>query len=885
MIRLLTLVVISCSFLSQSLLALQAGDYIPNQVKTITALRSSDIIIIDGILSEPVWKNGNGVSGFTQKDPLEGREPTERTIVYTAYDDHALYIAARMYDSSPDSIIARLARRDVEINSDLFAVFLDPFYDKRSGFYFGLTAGGTIHDGVLYNDNWDDNSWDGIWEGEVKIDNEGWVAEMRIPFSQLRFYNNGSNVWGINFRRDITRKSEIDYLVYVPKNESGFVSHFIDLTGIENIQPPGSIEILPYITTRAEYTNPSFGDPFRKRAEYFPGLGADLKMGIGSNLTLNATVNPDFGQVEIDPAVINLSDVETFFDEKRPFFVEGSTIFEFGQGGANNYWGFNWGSPLFFYSRRIGRSPQGSIQGSPQFSDSPEGTHILGAAKLTGKIGQNWNIGIIQSITQREYARVQTDNIRYEEEIEPLTYYGILRAQKEINEGRQGLGFISTITTRNFKDSRLINQLNKNSYSFGIDGWTFLDSSKTWIIAGWTGISHLNGSNERLIRIQENSQHYFQRPDAVSFSVDSSATSLTGFSGRVVFNKQKGNFFFNSAFGFISPEFDINDLGFFSRSDVINMHVGGGYYWSDPTDFYRYFEVGGAVFRNYDFDGNRVWEGIFNFGYIEFLNYYGVNWNLAYNPETINNRRTRGGPLSINNPGYEVNLSINSNTRKDFIVFLNGFIYKTQFTDQWSISTDFEFRPSSNISFTVGPFFEKNRLDKQWVNSFADPLAAATFGKRYVFANFNQNTTGANIRLNWTFNPHLSLQFYIQPLISAGDYSQFKELKAPHTDNYLIYGEEGSTFNENDYTADPDGSGPANPIKIDNPDFNFKSLRGNAVLRWEYLPGSVLYFVWTQMRADEEDTGQFRFNKSLSRLVNAHPENILMIKLTYWFNM
>ena len=855
-----------------------------NTNQEISAVRINQLVNIDGNLHEEFWKQIIPVNQFTQRNPDEGKEPTQKTEIKIAFDNAALYIGARMHDSSPDSILARLVRKDVEITSDLFAVFLDPYFDRRSGFYFAMNAAGTQYDGVLYNDSWDDETWDGVWEGKVNIDDGGWTAELRIPFSQLRFHKNSENVWGINLRRDIARNNEEDYFVYIPKNENGFVSRFAQLKGINGITPPGKFEILPYITTRAEYTHPEPNDPFNNGSDYIPGLGADFKVGLGTNLNLNATINPDFGQVEIDPAVINLSDVETFFDEKRPFFVEGSTIFNFGEGGATNYWGFNWANPDFFYSRRIGRTPQGDIP-EADFTDYPDGTHILGAAKITGKIGDSWNIGVIQSLTSREFARIENAGMRSKTEVEPMTYYGIVRAQNEINDGYQGLGFMSTVTSRFFKDDRLRDEINKDAYVFGIDGWNFLDSSKTWVIAGWTGLSHVSGSQSKILDLQSNPQHYFQRPDAASLSLDSSAKNLTGYAGRFYLNKQKGNFFFNSAFGFISPNFDLNDLGFLWRADVLNMHVGAGYFWTEQTSIYRHLEAGGAVFRNYDYDGNITWEGIFHFGFIRFLNYYTINWNLAYNPETINNRRTRGGPLTLNPPGYQVNAYLSSDDKKDIIIGAGFFTYQTNYSYNWDFNSSIEVRPSSNVSIIIEPYYSINNEFAQWVDSFSDETAVNTFGRRYVFAKLDQKTFGAGIRLNWTFTPELSLQLYAQPLISSTDYKNFKELAAPKTYDFNIYGTGSSTFDESTLTADPDGNGPANPIQIENPDKSFKSLRGNVVLRWEFVPGSIVYFVWTQTRSDSEENGVFRFGRSFRRLFNTEADNIFMVKFSYWFNM
>lgn len=853
------------------------------------AVRISEPIIIDGKLDEASWKNSFKLSDLTQRDPIEGIQPTEKTEVMIAYDDNALYIGARMYDSRPDSIIARLGRRDVGISADQFFFFVDPYRDKRTGYYFGINAGGTMYDGVLYNDDWNDNSWDGVWEAKTSIDNQGWTAEIRIPFSQLRFHESPRCIWGINVQRVIERKNENDYLVYTPKNGSGFVSRFIELEGPENIHASGRVEILPYIVGKAEYLQHDAEDPFHKGSNYTPGIGADIKVGFGSNFTLNATINPDFGQVEVDPAVVNLSDVESFFNEKRPFFIEGLSIFNFGQGGARNYWSFNFSTPDMFYSRRIGRTPQGSLPDNYDYSDVPQGTHILGAAKLTGKTGNGWNVGLISALTRREYADIQYQGEKSTLEVEPTTYYGVYRAQKDFNDGAQGLGFMSTYTKRFFKEANLENQLNSNSAEFGIDGWTFLDESKTWVFTGWTAATRVAGTKSRMIDLQENSMHYLQRPDAKYLGVDSNATSMTGYAGRFYLNKQKGNFFVNTAFGFIDPKFDVNDAGFMWRGDMINMHAGAGYNWPDPGKVFRRAELGAALFRSYNFDKDIIWEGIFHFGYLQLLNYYEMNWNLAYNPETINNRKTRGGPLMLNPEGWQADLSVYSDGRKDWVFSAGYDHYLTrEGSKSFTYSVGAEWRPSSNVSVSFSPSYSTDLTIAQWVTSTEDATAKQTYGSRYIFARLDQKTVSANIRLNWIFSPALSLQLFIQPLISAGSYTKFKEVARPRSFDYNIYGESNNSTIKRDgdqFVVDPDGNGPAPSFSFDDPDFNFKSLRGNAVLRWEYHPGSVLYFVWTQSRSESEVNGEFNFSRSLDRLVNTRADNIFMIKFTYWLSM
>ena len=633
----------------------------------VPAIRISEKVQLDGKLDEAFWKDENAVTTFVQRDPHEGQPATERTVVDVVYDSEAIYIGARMYDSQPKRIEARLQRKDVLVTSDRFMFYVDPYFDRRTGFYFGVNAAGTLYDGTLMNDTWDDSSWDGVWEGKANMDEKGWTAEMRIPFSQLRFQKKPECTWGVNFKRIIARNNEEAFVTYTPKNGSGFVSRFSSMT-LHNVSPGKSIQLIPYITSRASFVPVEAGDPLHDGKDLDPGAGADLIMGVGSSLTLNATLNPDFGQVEVDPAVVNLSDVETFYPEKRPFFIEGSSIFEFGQGGATNYWSFNWGNPQFFYSRRIGRSPQGSTPDEADFTDVPDGTTILGAGKLTGQLWGNWKIGTLHAITASEHATFSEDGIVFNQQVEPATYYQVSRAQREFGNGKQGLGFITTYVHRNFNDLQLKDELNDTSLVSGVDAWTFLDDNKTWVVTGYTGFSRATGTPSRMTDLQEASQRYFQRPDADYVEVNPNATSLNGAAGRVFLNKEKGNTFVNAAIGVISPGFDINDMGLLFRADQINTHVAGGYKWTQPRNFYRYAELGGALFQTADFGGDTTWRGVWQYGHVEFQNYYTFDYNVAYNPQTINVFRTRGGPKTLNHPGYETNLSMGTDSRQKWIL-------------------------------------------------------------------------------------------------------------------------------------------------------------------------------------------------------------------------
>ncbi len=855
-----------------------------SQPRTVEASQVTAEISLDGRLDESAWSHASIVSQFVQRDPVQGELPTERTIVRVLYNTEAIYVGAIMYDDAPDSIVARLGRRDAELESDNFVVFLDPYNDGRSGYYFGVNAAGTLYDGVLLNDDWDDSDWDGVWQARTTMGDHGWTAELRIPYSQIRFYQRDQYVWGINFRREISRKNERDYLVYTPREESGFVSRFWDLVGIRDIKPSRQIEFTPYVTTRAEYADAAAGNPFNDGSRYNLDAGVDVKMSVTSNLTLNGTVNPDFGQVEVDPAVINLSDFETFFPEKRPFFIEGASTFSnFGYGGANDNWGFNWGNPNFFYTRRIGRAPQGGLPNN-DFADVPDGTRILGAAKLTGQVTGNVNVGTLHALTAREHADLYHDGHDFSAEVEPATYYGVYRGQKELNEGRQGAGFISTVTNRFFDDPTLENVMSSKAFALAGDGWTFLDQDKTWVVTGWSGLSQVRGSEAYMLDLQQSSLHYFQRPDAGHVKIDSSATSMTGWAGRIALNKQRGRVMLNAALGAISPSFEINDLGFQWRADVINGHLGLGYRWPDPTTFTRNANLIGAVFRSMDFGGNTTWTGIWGRAHAQLLNYYTVQVRTAWNPETVSTTRTRGGPLTLSPSGWETGLHISSDPRKSLVVGLNANSYRAGWTENLNLSSSLEYKPAANVSLTLSPSVGWNYENSQWVGAFDDPLATATYGRRYVFAELDQVTLSSSVRLNWTFTPQLSVQLYAQPLISTGDFYGYKELSRSKSYDFLTYGEGKSMFDEATMTVDPDGSGPAPAIALPSQDFNFTSLRGTAVARWEYMPGSTLYLVWTQQMSEASDAGRFRFERSFDQLWGAPMDNVFMIKLTYWLS-
>ncbi len=859
---------------------------IPEQ-KVVRAVRADEPIVIDGELTETAWQNP-GYDSFVQSDPIDGGTPTERTEVWVAYDNENVYCAAYLHDSEPQSIKKLLGRRDSMVDSDWFMFAVDPYYDRRSGYMFAVNPAGSIMDMTLSNDVNDDDTWDGVWDWKATVNGDGWIVEMKIPLNQIRFPKKEEYIWGVNFRRIIKRKNERLNFVWVPKEDTAYVSRFARLEGVADIQPGRHVEFLPYAVGSAQYNPGEPGNPFATGKKYQGDAGFDLKVGLKSNLTLDATINPDFGQVEVDPAVINLSAYETYYEEKRPFFIEGADIFNgFGRGGVYINANINWPNPRFFYSRRIGRSPQGAVT-HDGYVNFPDRSTILGAFKLTGKPA-GWNLGFINALTSREYAEIDAGGDRFREEVEPFSYYGVLRAQKDIKEGQQGIGFMATGVARDLRTEVLQTMLNQNAFSLAFDGWSFLDKKRVWVVGGWVGATRVEGSSEQILRLQRSSMHYYQRPDADHIELNPEATSLSGWGGRFQLGKQQGNTLLSFALGVLSPGFNPNDAGFqYSGSDKINWHLLPGYQWTKPGKVFRNALIILGPFGNYDFGGNRTWSGGLFVLEGQFLNYWAFSSMLAFNPDNMSNSQTRGGPLALIPSGYQFELGLESDNRKPIVLeaYTNyyrrpgdGFEHYNELSLRW--------KPRSNFSLSLGPGYSREKTEVQWVRRVEDALMTETYGARYVFGRMDQRTVSGEIRLNWIFTPKLSLQLYLQPFIAVGTYDKFKELAKPKTYDYNVYGDGDSTISYEDglYTVDPDGPGPAEHFSFGNPDFNYKSLRGTAVLRWEYRPGSLLYVVWTQNRADYAHPGDFRLRRDLGDLLTAPGDNIFLVKFTYRWSL
>ncbi len=870
-------------------------DPVPYQHRKLQAIRIDHPLAIDGHLEEDLYAS-TPTSNFVQFQPHNGSPASQRTQIWIAYDEHALYVGARMWDTDPDSIVTRVGRRDDQLNTDLFEVILDSYHDHRTGFSFQINPSGSIRDASYFNDGWTDESWDGIWDGRCSIDAEGWNAEMRIPFSQLRFSGQEEYVWGILPTRYIQRRDEWDYFVYIPKGESGIISRCADLTGIRGIHPPARQSILPYASGTYGQLPTQQDNPFYDGRDQRLGLGADMQFGIGGSLTVDATLNPDFGQVEVDPSQINLSAYETYYQEKRPFFVEGRNIFRFGSDGPSNNMSINASSPQFFYSRRIGRAPQGSIPAPGDSLLAPDATRILGAAKLSGKLAGGWSIGGLSALTNREYAHYYENGQEKRIQIEPNTSYSLLRARRDIHDGRQGVGVLVTGVERYFDgidwlgdqdtEHDLRDQLNRDAQALGVDAWSFLGAEEEWALGAAFGYSSVSGSPERILDLQQSSRHYYQRPDAGHVEVDSSRTRLSGHMGRIRLNREKGAFLANFALGWVSPGFETNDMGLTWSADKINKHVVLGYRLLEPYSVLLAGRMDVAYANNHDFSGALMDQVLLGMGYAQFTNYWAANWFFAYNPESLSNTLLRGGPKVLTPAAFSYNLGVNSDGRSNLSYGLNfdhGFSADGSHNMGGGLFLDL--RLGKRFVLETGPSYSRSIDRTQYVTSVEDPDHPVMYGRRYVVARLQQDVLSADIRVNYTLSPQLTIQGYFQPFLAVGSYSEFKEYRRPRTRDFLRYGSEGSTIRVNEdgwYEVNPGNDSTINSFTFYDPDFNYKALVGTLVLRWEFNPGSTLYLVWTHNGSNDEHPGDFQPLRDFRDLLQSSSDDVFALKVTYW---
>ncbi|NIR48307.1 carbohydrate binding family 9 domain-containing protein [candidate division KSB1 bacterium] len=826
---------------------------------------------VDGVLDDQVWKRAEFVSGLKQKDPNEGQPAMHTTEVAFVYDASALYVGARLNYPNPEEIHAFVTRRDNAGNSERLVVSLDPYHDQRTAYSFAVTAAGVRVDYFHSSDSEHnrDYRFDPVWEAKSSIGEDGWTAEMKIPFSQLRFNKKEKQVWGININRWIPNTNEDLYWVLVPKDETGWASRFGDLVGIEGIRPSRRIELLPYQTSSATFSDVNPDNPFTDGSELSSRVGLDFKMGLGPNLTLEGTVNPDFSQVEADPAVVNLTAFETFFPERRPFFTEGSQLFD------------NIG-PTFFYSRRIGAPPHGRANGD--FMDVPDNTTILSAAKLSGRLQSGLSIGALTAVTAREHASSydQVTDSTTSVEVEPLTAFGATRVQQEFGASQSTIGFMFTGMRRDLSSGEpLAARLNRQAYA-GNSDWNLRFQGGKYEISGYMGFSYVEGDSAAITRVQRSSARYFQRPDATHVSLDSSRTSLFGYAGSINFEKNSGeHWLWDVGFSAESPNFEINDTGILFSTDEIGAWGELEYRETQPGNLFREYALEVATFNEWNFEGVRQFSILDVFLNFTFKNFWRSTLHFHYRPDALSSELTRGGPLMGTASDWHVFAELGNNraSKVNWGIFAS---YINDDLDGWDFDADaeFSFKPADQWELSLSPGYSRERNTRQYFDEKTNGREI-TFGQRYIFSAIDRSTFSSQIRLNYAITPDLSLEVYAEPFAASGRRFDFGELLAPRSRQLRLYGSDGTTVTENE-----DGSRTVTDdeasFDLRNGDFNVRSFRSNVVLRWEWRRGSTLFLVWQQDRFSSERRGDLVSPGDLFNGLSADGDNFLALKVSYW---
>lgn len=837
---------------------------------------------IDGLINDGAWDQVAWSSDdFIQISPDKGKPASVQTKFKILYDAKNLYIAVKCYDPEPQKIVKRMSRRD-GFDGDWVELNIDSYYDKRSAFSFTASVSGVKGDEYVSNngENWD-AGWDPIWYLKTSIDNEGWIAEMRIPLSQLRFANKPELTWGFQMQRRLFRKQERSLWQYIAPDAGGWVHLFGEIRGIKGIKPQKQLEIQPYVVGKTERMAEEKGNPYATGKSSTLDGGLDAKIGITSDITLDLSVNPDFGQVEADPSQVNLTAFRLFFQERRPFFTEGNNTLNFPVSQGTN--------SSLFYSRRIGRQPQGwantdqnGNDGVPEYVKPNTRTTILGAAKLTGKNKKGFSWGILESVTAKEYAEIDSLGHKRKQLIEPLTNYFVGRAQQDINKGNTIIGGMFTATNRQLEGSQL-SWLHKSAYTGGID---FLHNwnQRKYFVSSRMVMSRVNGTKEAIANTQLASERFFQRPDNHHTEFDGNRRSLTGTGGELILGKKSGNLVGNFGVMWQSPELELNDIGFMSQTDNISQWFWMQYRILQPKGITRSQRFNINEWRDYDFGMRNLSKGYNINAHAEFKNFWQSGGGITYQANNASNADLRGGP-TLRYPGSIYYwMYTTTDTRKKFYVNFNpelGF-GNENYSRNTSIDLSLTYRPLNALNITVSPSLGHNENQMQYVTT-----ASINGANRYVVGKIDQTIARVTIRMTYMITPNLSIQYYGQPFGTSGRYSNFKYIvnadAGSYKDRFSKISKNAIKLNNGVYEVDEDTDGTPE-FTFNNPDFNFGQFRSNMVLRWEYIPGSTLFLVWSQeMNGAFYDRSSESFHQRYSFNFDQKAHNIFLLKYTYRF--
>lgn len=879
-LRLLTFLLLSTTFFW---LTAQQNDSIPKRILFTEAVKG-EAPQIDGNISDACWEQVEWSGNYQQFEPYNSEAPTQDTKLKVLYDAKNLYVAYRCYDDEPDKIERRMSRRD-GFPGDWIEINIDSYHDLRSAFSFTVSASGVKGDEFISNDgnNWDSN-WNPIWYAKTQVDEEGWTAEIKIPLSQLRFGEAEEYVWGIQSTRRYFRKEERDTWQPIRLNEPGWVSRFGELHGIKDIKQKRQVEIQPYISAQRASFTAEEGNPFATGADSRITAGLDGRIGVTSDLTLDFTVNPDFGQVEADPGALNLNGFQIFFSERRPFFIENRNIFNYSITEAEA--GGNFNSDRLFYSRRIGGAPHRNISSNPDenyYVDPPENTTILGAAKFSGKTESGLSIGILESITQREMATIDILGERTQEVVEPLTNFFVGRVQQDFRGGNTVVGGILTAVNRDLNGNPDLAFLHESAYSGGLDvvhRW----KDNQWVLTGKMLWSRVNGSTESIQSTQEAFEHLFQRPDAEHLEVDTTANSLMGTGGTFKIANYGGDWIFETGMTWRSPELELNDIGFLVNTDELNYFFWGARRWTKPNKTFRRFQWNYNHWSRWDFSGKNLYRAVNTNSHQQWANFWSSGCGITYENLDISKNALRGGPLLRRPNGFGINAYLNTDSRKKIQFGLNTFqgLSQNNIVRVQSYGGYIQLQPTNSMSVNISPSFDRYQRQEQYVIQLK-----FEGDKRYINARVDQQTISLTIRLNYNITPDLTIQYYGQPFISRGRYQDFNKTTATplgktFEDRFTLF--EAITYDSEtaEYSVD-DNDDRAFDYSFGNPDFNFIQFRSNLVLRWEYVPGSELFLVWSQGANASGDPNRGLTRSLSENLFGDNARNVFLVKATYRF--
>lgn len=835
-----------------------------------TARLSTAKPTIDGVLNDPCWQTGEWSGDYTQWIPKEGDTPTEQTQMKILYDDKNLYVALRAFDKEPGKISRKAGRRD-EMTGDIMGITFDSYHDHRTGFEFSVTASGQKIDLILTNPSNADFNWNAVWYVKTGLEDSAWVAEYEIPLSQLRYSSDNEQVWGLHAWRWIDRLSEESDWELQSLTGPGMLYAFGELRGISGIPKSQRIEIMPYAVGKLKSFEKVPENPFASNGLSWMGnIGLDAKIGLSSNFTADLTVNPDFGQVESDPSVMNLTAFETFYEEKRPFFLEGKNIFKFDLGDAN-----------LFYSRRIGHSPEYRPElGEHEYLKYPDNTSILSAVKISGKSSKGLALGVLHSLTAGENASLYSGGETKDLRVEPLTSYTVGRVQQDYKEGNTVLGGIFTATNR-FINDLYLNILNQNALSGGVDFLHQWNDKEFFLDAKIIG-STINGNTEAIARLQRSSARYYQRPDVSHINFDPSRTQLSGQGGRIKIGKGSiGLLRYSTEINWKSPGLDLNDIGFMQIADIVEQKTDVSYFVNKPVSIFRTYSVSLHQSNQWDYTMNYLNSGIYLQSSMEFLNRWALSPTINYHNESLDTRLLRGGDAVLLPPGWEGSIKIHSDTSKKIYFSLfgsHGAAENDHFRNSF-FEAEATVIPYDVLKLSLSLNYSENEDNLQYVET-----KVLNGQNKYLLAHIDQKTLGATFRIDYNITPEISLQYYGSPFASVGKYSALKEIKQPRAESYTDrFSLLSTTLIGNEYIVTANGQTPS--YSIQNPDFTFTQFRSNLVFRWEYQPGSQMFLVWGNDRTNWKNESTAKVGHAIGQLNEVFPNNIFLVKLNYWFSL